>query len=433
MTCAQKSGTRSIFFADYVRHVIRDVREICRRFNFSIGFYWMAYTRGGQACSVEELHMVNVRCLRAAAGATGGREQRAVSSKWVPAGSRSGWQVMRWGGQLQVGTHGHRSGQLPNKLQKLRVAPKPPFGHHWPQYGGKFCQGSSRIYQLCNIQRCASNSPDFRAQQCAEYNSKPFRGWYYKWKPYTKVEEEDRCKLYCTAEDFDFFFAMSNRVKDGTPCSPYTDDVCIDGICERVGCDHRLGSKAALDACGVCKGDNSTCLFFSGHYLTQHKANDYYPIVTVPAGTHSIEIQELQTSSSYLAVRNLNMKYYLTKDWMIDWPGKFYFAGTMFDYQRSFNHPERLSSAGPTNETLVFEILLQGKNPGIAWQYTFSKMNNENKIFTKRHSYSWVTVQSDCSVSCGGGESPAQKCWSFTNVLFHFLFARTLPGPGSPG
>lgn len=59
-----------------------------------------------------------------------------------------------------------------------------------PQHGGKFCQGSSRIYQLCNTQLCASNSPDFRAQQCAEYNSKPFRGWYYKWKPYIKVEGE---------------------------------------------------------------------------------------------------------------------------------------------------------------------------------------------------------------------------------------------------
>ncbi|KAJ7311984.1 hypothetical protein JRQ81_006310 [Phrynocephalus forsythii] len=272
-----------------------------------------------------------------------------------------------------------------------------------PQYGGKFCQGSSRLYQLCNIQPCPSSGPDFRAQQCAEYNSKPFRGWYYKWKPYTKVEEEDRCKLYCTAEDFDFFFAMSNRVKDGTPCSSYRDDVCIDGVCEQVGCDHQLGSKAVLDACGVCKGDNSTCMFFSGHYLTQHKTNDYYPIVTIPSGAHSIEIQELQMSTSYLAVRNLNKKYYLTKDWTIDWPGKFYFAGTVFDYQRSFSHPERISAAGPTNETLVFELLLQGKNPGIAWQYTISKAINENKISTKRHSYSWVTVQSECSVTCGGG------------------------------
>lgn len=57
-----------------------------------------------------------------------------------------------------------------------------------PQYGGKFCPGSSRVYQLCNINPCDENSLDFRAQQCAEYNSKPFRGWFYQWKPYMKVE-----------------------------------------------------------------------------------------------------------------------------------------------------------------------------------------------------------------------------------------------------
>lgn len=64
----------------------------------------------------------------------------------------------------------------------------------------------------------------------------------------------------------------------------------------------------------------------------------------------------MQISTSYLAVRNLNKKYYLTGDWTIDWPGKFSFAGTTFDYQRSFNHPESLYAAGPTNETLVFEV-----------------------------------------------------------------------------
>ncbi|KAM4638835.1 A disintegrin and metalloproteinase with thrombospondin motifs 18 isoform 1-T1 [Amazona ochrocephala] len=277
-----------------------------------------------------------------------------------------------------------------------------------PQYGGKFCQGSSRIYQLCSHQPCPANSLDFRAQQCAEYNSKPFRGWYYKWKPYTKVEEEDRCKLYCTAEDFDFFFAMSSKVKDGTPCSPNKYDVCIDGICEQVGCDHELGSKAVLDACGVCKGDNSTCKFFKGQYLIQHKANDYYAVVTVPAGARSIQLHEMQISTSYLAVRNLGKKYYLTGDWTIDWPGKFSFAGTVFDYQRSFNHPESLYAAGPTNETLVFEVLLQGKNPGIAWEYTFSKTNNENKTSAKKPSYSWVTVHSECSATCGGGHITAK-------------------------
>ncbi|KAM7058442.1 A disintegrin and metalloproteinase with thrombospondin motifs 18 isoform 1-T1 [Molossus nigricans] len=272
-----------------------------------------------------------------------------------------------------------------------------------PQYGGKFCPGSSRIYQLCNINPCNENSLDFRAQQCAEYNSKPFRGWFYQWKPYTKVEEEDRCRLYCKAENFEFFFAMSSKVKDGTPCSPNKNDVCIDGICEPVGCDHELGSKAVPDACGVCKGDNSTCKFYKGLYLNQHKANEYYPVVVVPAGARSIEVQELQISSSYLAARSLHHKYYLTGGWSIDWPGEFAFAGTVFEYQRAFNRPERLSAPGPTNETLVFEILMQGKNPGIAWKYALPKVANGSQPASKRHAHAWGTVQSQCPVSCGGG------------------------------
>lgn len=44
--------------------------------------------------------------------------------------------------------------------------------------------------------------------------------------------DEDICKLYCIAEDFDFFFAMASKVKDGTSCSDLAPDVCIDGICE---------------------------------------------------------------------------------------------------------------------------------------------------------------------------------------------------------
>ncbi|CAH2324449.1 A disintegrin and metallo ase with thrombospondin motifs 18, partial [Pelobates cultripes] len=296
-----------------------------------------------------------------------------------------------------------------------------------PQYGGKFCQGLSRIYQLCNTHACPPNTLDFRAQQCAEYNSKPFRGWYYKWKPYTKVEEENICKLYCTTEDFDFFFALSNKVKDGTPCSPNGNDVCIDGSCELVGCDYILGSKASLDACGVCKGDNSTCTFYRGQYLNHHKTNEYYSIVTVPAGARSIHLYELETSTSYFAVRNLNKKYYLTGDWTIDWPGKFFFSGTVFNYQRSYQQPESLYAAGPLNETLVLEtcttlkvtiyllsfnmffikILYQGKNPGIAWEYTLPTSANENPS-TKKTGFSWVPLYTECSTTCGGGYMTAK-------------------------
>ncbi|XP_061749570.1 A disintegrin and metalloproteinase with thrombospondin motifs 18-like [Nerophis ophidion] len=265
-----------------------------------------------------------------------------------------------------------------------------------PQYNGKFCPGSNRLNQLCNTRPCPHNTGDFRTQQCAEYNSKPFRGWYYKWRPYTKVEDEDVCKLYCSAVDFDFFFAMSGKVKDGTSCSDHKGDVCIDGVCEAVGCDQILGSKASLDACGVCKGNNSTCKLYKGQYTLQHRANEYYSMVTIPAGARSIRVEEMEVSGSYLAVRSLKRKYYLTGDWTVDWPGEFHIGGAVFSYQRSFNTPESLRAAGPTNETLVFEILLQGRNPGVVWEYTLPRAE-------RKPDYNWGVVRSDCSAPCAGG------------------------------
>lgn len=46
------------------------------------------------------------------------------------------------------------------------------------------------------------------------------------------VPDQDVCKLYCFAEGYDFFFALSSKVRDGTLCTQDGTDVCIDGICE---------------------------------------------------------------------------------------------------------------------------------------------------------------------------------------------------------
>lgn len=104
--------------------------------------------------------------------------------------------------------------------------------------------------------------------------------------------------------------------------------------------------------------------------------SEYYPVVTIPAGARSIEVQELQLSSSYLAVRSLSQKYYLTGGWNIDWPGDFTFAGTTFEYQRFYNRPERLFAPGPTNETLVIEVSLMPLEAGASCGsgYNLSKL-----------------------------------------------------------
>ncbi|XP_017565799.2 A disintegrin and metalloproteinase with thrombospondin motifs 16 isoform X1 [Pygocentrus nattereri] len=301
-----------------------------------------------------------------------------------------------------------------------------------PVYGGRFCEGPSRSYKLCNTENCPQGSVDFRAAQCTEFNSKPFRGWYYSWKPYTRVDDQDVCKLYCFAEGYDFFFALSSKVQDGTLCTQDSSNVCIDGMCERVGCDRVLGSTAVLDMCGVCSGNNSTCKIYKGQYTKQHYANQYYGVVTIPPGARSIHVVELNTSSSYLALRNSNRKYYLNGRWTVDWPGRHSIAGTVFDYKRPYNRPESLTSTGPINETLVVEILLQGVNPGVRWEYTLAKADTERETQPK-HSYTWATIRSQCSATCARGEmSVKAACYKDLRVQVNTSYCnpRSRPSTG---
>ncbi|XP_077454766.1 A disintegrin and metalloproteinase with thrombospondin motifs 16 isoform X1 [Stigmatopora argus] len=300
-----------------------------------------------------------------------------------------------------------------------------------PVYGGKFCEGSSRSYKLCNTQDCPQNAVDYRAQQCAEFNSKQFRGWHYTWRPYTRVDDQDVCKLYCFAEGYDFFFALASKVKDGTLCTQDSNNVCIDGLCEKVGCDHVLGSSAVLDGCGVCNGDNTTCKTYKGEYTKQHQTNQYYGLVTIPAGARSIRVVELNTSSSYLAIRDTQRRYYLNGHWTVDWPGRHLIAGAIFQYKRPYSRPESVISPGPTNETLVIEILLQGLNPGVHWEYTLMKTDPaRNQI---RHNYTWAIIRSTCSTSCAGGQmntKPACYKDMRVQVTTSYCNPRSRPTPG---
>ncbi|XP_006168966.1 A disintegrin and metalloproteinase with thrombospondin motifs 16 [Tupaia chinensis] len=347
---------------------------------------------------------------------------RKCETKFMPAAEGTvcgrdlwcrGGQCVRYGDEGPQPTHGHWSdwsswspcsrtcGGGVSHRDRLCTNPR-------PSHGGKFCEGSTRTFNLCNSQKCPQDSVDFRAAQCAEFNSKQFRGWHYKWKPYTQVEDQDLCKLYCIAEGFDFFFSLSNKVKDGTPCSEDSRNVCIDGICERVGCDNILGSDAAEDACGVCKGNNSACVTHKGLYTKLHQTNQYYHMVTIPSGARSIRIYETNTSTSYISVRNALKRYYLNGHWTVDWPGRYKFSGTAFVYRRSYKEPESLTSAGPTNETLIVELLFQGRNPGVAWEYSMPRLGTKKKPIAQP-SYAWAIVRSECSVSCGGGQMTTRE------------------------
>lgn len=83
---------------------------------------------------------------------------------------------------------------------------------------------------------------------------------------------------------------------------------------------------------------------------------EYHQVVTIPPGARSIRVHETSVSTCYIAVHNAHQAYYLNGRWTVDRPGRYAFSGTTFDYRRSHGQPESLTSAGPTNETLVVEV-----------------------------------------------------------------------------
>ncbi|XP_023158560.1 ADAMTS-like protein 1 isoform X2 [Ceratitis capitata] len=146
-------------------------------------------------------------------------------------------------------------------------------------YNKNGCKGESVRYRICNMQPCPEQQ-DFRAHQCAAYNDVPYDGTLYTWTPHYDYVEP--CALTCRGrpahlhlgdsssseaegvedpEHYDdhVIVQLSARVQDGTRCRTGSLDMCIQGKCQRVGCDLKIGSTKKIDSCGVCGGDSSSC------------------------------------------------------------------------------------------------------------------------------------------------------------------------------
>ncbi|KAH3784823.1 hypothetical protein DPMN_162894 [Dreissena polymorpha] len=275
-----------------------------------------------------------------------------------------------------------------------------------PQYGGNTCTGPEVIHKMCNLVDCESSQGDFRELQCKQLAQENFRGWNYRWRSYREgshIEAEDECKLYCKADGYNFYYTMPREVTDGTRCNDYSTDVCVQGKCQKVGCDLIVGSTARKDRCGVCDGDNSTCKIVENVFTQQPTEKAYYGVVYLPRGSSSISIEEMGISrSNYLALRNVQGHYFLNGNWKLNSEGVYSISGTKFVYRRPYNSPESLSAEGPILEDLVVEVLIQSENPGVKYSFTVPKYSNY--LPPVQHNYTWSVVLTECSQPCAGGE-----------------------------
>lgn len=71
---------------------------------------------------------------------------------------------------------------------------------------------------------------------------------------------------------------------------------------QEVGCDDVVGSHAALDLCGVCNGDGTTCRIVKDVFETKKLEYGYNKIGTLPAGATSINITQLDQSRNYIGM-----------------------------------------------------------------------------------------------------------------------------------
>ncbi|KAL2789738.1 papilin isoform 1 precursor, partial [Daubentonia madagascariensis] len=263
--------------------------------------------------------------------------------------------------------------------------------------GGSSCVGSARSHRSCRTESCPDGARDFRAEQCAQFDGAAFQGRRYRWLPYYGAP--NKCELNCIPKGENFYYKHKEAVVDGTPCEPGRRDVCVDGSCRVVGCDHQLDSSKQEDKCLQCGGDGMTCFPVTGTF----NANDLSR-----------------------AVKNIQGEYYLNGHWTIETAGSLPAASTILQYERGAEGdlaPERLHARGPTSEPLVIELLSQEPNPGVHYEY-YLPLRTPGPGPSWSHG-SW----SDCSTECGGGHQSRLVFCTIDNEAYPDHMCQRQPQP----
>ncbi|KZC12893.1 Thrombospondin type-1 domain-containing protein 4, partial [Dufourea novaeangliae] len=244
------------------------------------------------------------------------------------------------------------------------------------------CIGTYKRYHTCNTQKCPNFPEDLRAEQCAKYNGRNYKGESYDWVPF--VDAPNSCALNCRAVGERFYATLEPAVMDGTPCdapnlrghnagiSMERADrwLCVAGQCKPVGCDGVVGSGVTTDACGVCGGQGKGCRLYEGIFMEPILPRGHQPVTTVPKGAMSLNISELRFSSNFLALRDSNGSYILNGPFAYSSSGTYKVAGTTLTYQRGDrSRVECILATGPLNDSLHLEILAQEMNPGVLYKY----------------------------------------------------------------
>ncbi|XP_045522830.1 thrombospondin type-1 domain-containing protein 4-like [Pieris brassicae] len=229
------------------------------------------------------------------------------------------------------------------------------------------CPGLAKRYHECNTAVCPGPVRDSRADQCAVYDRRPFRGRFYTWVPY--VDGNSPCTLNCRPRGQQFYASLA-LVADGTPCTkPGYRAICVQGACKVVGREGVLSSTASRELqCGK--------RLVSGLFSRPRLPLGYSYITTVPTGACRLNVSEIVSSENYIALRVSNGSYIVNGEFAVSAPGTYEAAGARFIYSRS-GGLDNIFAMGPIHQAIDIMVLYTQPHPNIKYEYLTDSLPDE--------------------------------------------------------
>ncbi|XP_043259690.1 A disintegrin and metalloproteinase with thrombospondin motifs 12-like [Colletes gigas] len=318
-----------------------------------------------------------------------------------------------------------------------------------PSNGGTYCYGDRKRHKICASIPCDTDAPSFRDVQCSEFNNWifPEDGKVHRWTTYNLPESnyrvandppastdsslmdsidrktdlrasENPCSLYCLSET-NLVASLRPKVIDGTTCYRGIRDICIGGLCKGIPCDLNMESNAVEDACGVCKGNGTSCKPIQGT-ITIEAASQPKKIIDVPAGSTNVRIEELEPTRSRIMVRTADRKPLIDGDRL----GMFEVAGTKAWLGTIRPNQEALNIPGPVMADLAV-LILPKENATVKYSLGLKEKS------PRKAEFAWGFVDwEECSANCGPGEQISKpRCLEKLAGLVDDSFCKNVAKP----
>jgi len=245
-----------------------------------------------------------------------------------------------------------------------------------------------------------------------------------------EADEENQCSLSCRSIESKKY-KLNEVIPDGVKCRPDSDDICVFGKCQQLGCDGVTNSTLTMDECGVCGGKNTTC-FHSYATLKLLPEAITSKVIRLPKYSMHGIIEKLTSGHGSMALadpQNLIEKFHYATP-SVTYPWHYYkMAASVVRYQVNRNETSKIFIDNKITEDLEIQMLYSNAdyNKSIPMLFKFSfyaPYKTKDRKYALRID-EWET----CSKPCNSGvQSPIYLCINLQNNQTSTMANCLLPG-----